>query len=729
MMHNKLFFSSPLLLFYASFSFLTNFIVLALTITILVLPESTPCAQWSLVNPSLTGSPLYDIAFLTPSVGIAVGANGIVARTIDSGNTWTLQPTPVEYPAPLLSIAFFDENMGYAVGGVFGRTFAIRTFDGGVHWSDATTLFPQGGLRKILIYKESIWVIHWSRTPNLSVSRDTCATWASDTIGDGSFLHDLLFLDDSVGFACGDLGFIGKTGDGGKTWTIKSDSLGGIYQRLCFPSLNNGFAIALGGGIAQTNDLNDQWFWNSGFGGQLNVIHFFNPDSGFILGSWNPTMCIKTEDGGTSWTVNATSVLPQVTAVAFPGKERGVGVCWNGAIHFIHGLADSTREITANTGLHIAHIDFCDSLHGIAGSRNDGAVFLTDDAGATWVKSVIPDSSGILAINGFSNGRILCTMANSEFISPDYGRTWSAAASSRFFNRIFKKEPFSMEAYGVASDDKLYYSQDAGVSWRERGIIAFSNLKQVDGFKKLYFLSPEKGWALSVHGSVSRTVDSGYTWNSAANIPEDISVNDVFFYDESHGWVCGAWGSFTVPLIFFTSNGGATWIKQPNISFNRDLALPTDLIFQAQMFKIRSRDLSAILGLFDGGMIASFDTGKSWKQQTLPQYGSHFFDMFMAQNGDMHVVGDNSRIWKYTADKSNILERNPPIGLHNKKGYLKPMGYGELYDIKGRKVARYNITNVDAVKTLLKAKNLSSGIYFFKSSENAKESIVRKVIP
>jgi hypothetical protein len=49
---------------------------------------------------------------------------------------------------------------------------------------------------------------------------------------DGSSLHDLAFLDDSAGFACGDIGYIVKTGDGGKTWIKKSDSLVGIISYM-----------------------------------------------------------------------------------------------------------------------------------------------------------------------------------------------------------------------------------------------------------------------------------------------------------------------------------------------------------------------------------------------------------------------------------------------------------------------------------------------------------------
>jgi photosystem II stability/assembly factor-like uncharacterized protein len=621
---------------------------------------------------------------------------------------------------------------------VFGRTFAIQTFDGGVHWSDATTLFPQGGLMKIIIHNGNIWVIHWGRTPNLSVSKDTCATWIPDTIGDGSSISDLVFLDDSIGFACGDQRYIGKTEDGGKTWKKMSDSLGmggGVFQKMCFPSPNKGLAISLTGSIAKTDDLSAQWLWSTGVSGQLNVIHFFNGDSGFILGSWNPTICLKTGDGGTNWFVNSTTIFPQVTAVSFPQKDRGVGVCWNGAIHSIHGFFDSTREITANTGWNLRCADFCDSLHGLAGSIEDGTLFLTGDAGVTWVKSIAPDSVGIQSITGFSNGRVILKTAYNEFISPDFGHTWTVSANSSVFIRIFKKEPFSLEAYAIDSGKKLFYSQDAGVSWKALGTISFSNLQLVDGLRRVYFSSPKKGWALSLHGSVSRTEDSGYTWYSMANIPENISVSDLFFYDESHGWVCGSWyinnnPVMTVyPLIFFTADGGATWIKQANLSFYDNLAIPTDIQFQASMLKIRSHDLSVIWGLFDRGVIASFDTGKSWKQQTVPQYGKLFWDMFVSQNGDMYVIGDNSRIWKYTADEGTIGIRNPRIGLHTSKGTVRSTSPYMLYDIKGRMLGKYAFKSGNGIGSLKKSGTLSTGIYFLRPEEKSNLGTIKIVIP
>jgi len=658
-------------------------ILLVLCVLGIAVAVSAATPGWSLVNPSLTGSALKDAAFISPDRGWAVGENGVVLHTTDSGRTWAVQQTPVAYPAPLFSAAFIDSDTGYAVGGVFGRTFALETCNGGATWQDVTNEFPQGGLRKICVRGGNIWVTRWGRTPNISISRDRCASWHHDTIGNGSFLHDVLFVDGSTGYACGDIGYVGKTTDGGATWRSAGDSLRDVYQQFSFPTKSEGYCLGMGSRIAKkgSSDTLFRLSLNPQISGrlQMNTMAFVSRESGFALGSFGPNVCVFTPDAGGTWEFKYTSIEPQVTKVSYLGGGRSIGICWNGAIHEIWGLADSSKEVTSGTGGNIRTVDFFDSLRGLCGS-DDGSVFATGDAGATWTRTYVPDSSSAGRVVAFANGRALLFTSGRTFISTDYGASWLAGQVSVGSYLIAKAGYSSLSCYSDTSG-RLAWSSDAGSTWAIRGAFSFANQQSNDFLQSIAFTGGRRGWALTFHGAVSYSSDSGYTWHPGTNIP-NIFAQSIYFADSANGWVCGFWGSMYVPLIFATNDGGSTW-SQASIQFALNLAQPTDWPFQAKILKIQGHSLSSLWALSDRGVLVSSDSGKTWLQQTLPQYGKTFSDMFCDPNGTVFVVGDNARIWKHTGIVSSVLR---PSG--SARSDLGGFTYGKssVYNASGRRL-------------------------------------------
>lgn len=676
--------------------------------------------KWNLVNPTLTGSAFHDVVFISPQEGWAVGENGIVVHTSDSGNTWTIQPTPVDYPAPLLSLAFINKDTLYAVGGVFGRTFALKSSNGGNVWIDATNDFPQGGLRKICIKNESVWVARWGRNPNLSVSYDRCQTWHHDTIGEGTLLNDILVVDDSIVIVCGDQGYIGKTTIDDEIWVNNRRS--GVFIKLSYTSRML-YALGMRGQLESSDDKGDTWeniFSISGI--QLNAMHFNeNPatriNDGFVIGSFDPNIIIRIRDipSVTPPEIIESAIQPQVTTLASPSENRSIGVCWNGAIHHLYGLADSSREVTVNTGHHIEVIDFHDSLKGICADE-EGSLFLTADAGEIWKKIHGPDSSRVKTVVAFADGRtLLSTYNNDIFLSADYGNSWTIAQNTEFSLIIKKYKARSTEAYS-SSGNSVLYTSDAGRNWIPRGDVVFNYNRDDDSFIGFYFQSKANGWALSKYGSVSRTLDSGYTWQPLTGISANIVAKDIFFTDSCHGWICGSWsgdGGLFKPLIFYTSDAGSSWTRQANIVFHNNLALPTDIPFQARMFKIRGDILASLWALSDKGILFSNDTGSTWQQQKVPQYGKYFITMFLSEYGDLFVTGDNSRIWKYTGSTDLKVKPTPHLVTHPKNILFGKVG--GIYDLKGRKL------NVNFPLNSLLSDNDLSGVYIILHSDGTKE--------
>jgi len=72
---------------------------------------------------------LYNVWFFTDNQGIAVGDNGTVLKTENSGTTWSDYDSEVDYM--LKALYFTSDDVGYAAG----RGNVIKTLDGGETWA------------------------------------------------------------------------------------------------------------------------------------------------------------------------------------------------------------------------------------------------------------------------------------------------------------------------------------------------------------------------------------------------------------------------------------------------------------------------------------------------------------------------------------------------------------------------------------------------------------------
>lgn len=81
---------------------------------------------------------LTSVYFPTPTLGWAVGHNGVILHSADGGASWSLQNADRDAGsdkagAPLLGVWFSDPSTGFAVG-AYG--YLLMTTDGGATWTD-----------------------------------------------------------------------------------------------------------------------------------------------------------------------------------------------------------------------------------------------------------------------------------------------------------------------------------------------------------------------------------------------------------------------------------------------------------------------------------------------------------------------------------------------------------------------------------------------------------------
>lgn len=207
----------------------------------------------------------------------------------------------------------------------------------------------------------------------------------------------------------------------------------------------------------------------------------------------------------------------------------------------------------------------------------------------------------------------------------------------------------------VAVGDKghILVSADNGTSWKQAAVPVQHLLTAVD------FVGPDKGWAVGHEGVILHTVDGGASWelqyanphrvlsdaemdqlteDQFAKLPQAGSpLLDVWFRDESNGFVVGAYGMF-----LGTQDGGKTW---------QDVASRIENFDGWHLNAIdANKDGVVYIAGEKGVLFRSDDGGENWVTLTSPYAGSYFGAMTGAGVDDVFVFGLQGNAFK-SADR------------------------------------------------------------------------------
>jgi photosystem II stability/assembly factor-like uncharacterized protein len=185
----------------------------------------------------------------------AVGHGGIVLRSIDAGERWTLVAGQPEGREVLLSIRIGPDGRGLAVGG-FG--YALRTADGGAHWERATLVEGDAGerhLNRIFLSPAGTWLVAAEGGLVLR-GEERGQRWQAVKTPYAGSLWSGAALGQGVLLACGMRGNIVRSSDDGRSWSAAQvPGLGSLTAvaplpdgRCVLAGVDGGFAVGSAGG-------------------------------------------------------------------------------------------------------------------------------------------------------------------------------------------------------------------------------------------------------------------------------------------------------------------------------------------------------------------------------------------------------------------------------------------------------------------------------------------------
>ena len=370
----------------------------------------------------------------------------------------------------------------------------------------------------------------------------------------------------------------------------------------------------------KTSGLSDTATWSligpevvpNGDGGQgrINIVtpSPYNPN--IILIGTAASGLWQTNDGGTTWTINAAmDKLPNV------------------------GISDIVYDPIDPNTIYVATGDADGSGSGIAQPTTTSLGLLkSTDNGSSWSMTGLNWDVSVavirkIDINKVNNKRILAATDAGLYLSLDAGTTWATIMSNGFFDVIAHPTNPSIvyAAQGDLSSFNVFYkSTDSGSSFSIMGSgqipsdIWASRLEVSDA-------SPNTVYVIGANTSgglrgIYRSTDAGATWNTQATTP-DILANDIagtpnfsaqgwydlaFEVDDSNANILYVGGI----NIWKSTNAGVTWNIISYWSYPS--SNPSYVHADIHDITISPFSNSKIYAATDGAMHLSSNSGNSW---------------------------------------------------------------------------------------------------------------------
>lgn len=266
----------------------------------------------------------------------------------------------------------------------------------------------------------------------------------------GSWLYDVHFPTDQVGYACGGTAFgmyrniIVKTSDGGQTWSevTVNEYPGYVFTDIYFIDENVGFVTGSAAGLLKTTDgglsfspisfseyhlVYDIVFSTDNIG-FLSAMKPYDPD-GDGLHHDAIYRILKTTDQGESWAINF--VVDTVYDASTIDKTKQI---------------NRIQFLDANTGFVVG---------------NAGLFMKTTDAGATWDVTTIPPYTNLSAVYFTSPTTGYINNAGGIYKTTNGGTTWTV--QNIFPLDIIHEIRFANDTIGYAlGEDGIYKTINGG---------------------------------------------------------------------------------------------------------------------------------------------------------------------------------------------------------------------------------------------------------------------------
>ncbi len=565
--------------------------IIFIIIAVIVINDLYSQSNWTFIN--YNGS-LNGTSFCNANTGWTIGYNGMIFKTTNGGLNWLRQnnSTPAKY---LNSISALSPDTCIAAG---SNRSLIMTTNGGINWIDVNSYQNTGYNSLTFANRNTGWVLssnkifkttnsglNWTLTDSLPVylkmiqftdintgyalkydnsvlfkSIDGGYNWNQITTPYSNVVS-FHFLNSNTGFCTGN-GKLTKTTDGGLNWSLVfTHTYSWIY--LYYSNINTAYTLDNFGAIYKSQNSGLNWTYiKSDTTGHYNRWMYVQDSMNIYYGT-NYQRLNKSSTGGTTWVTVIKSDYPEF------GDFTGSNFFDANTGYFYSG---NYITKTTNTGLNFSRT----SINNFSGSRihfcnpntgyrtvSSSSVYKTTNGGDYWFSTCNFQNVGFFNLYflnqntgwavGFYQDVLIFNMELCLARTTNGGINWLIYHNYPMTLGSFRSAYFINEntgwCKGVNEDGSSKF-----IATTTNGGINFVNIKSIETETGGEFLINANTGFAAAGTNIYKTTNSGANW--LISTFSNCDFRDVFFVNDSTGWICGDRGE-----ILKTTNQGVNWIQ------------------------------------------------------------------------------------------------------------------------------------------------------------------------
>jgi photosystem II stability/assembly factor-like uncharacterized protein len=566
---------------------------------------------------------------------------------------------------------------------------------------------PQGNPISSLMYfnKDVVWASVSGGGSQLK-STNGGDTWKTIVLPEVFYGRDVFFLDDNIGWACGEH-YLFKTTDGGKNWDTQKYDSSITFYKVAFTNERLGWLTGGGSRIYNTTDGGKNWNLQANFNGYINSFSLVDSLHLWAVNTDGPVGAVGgaifyTKDGGKNWLADST--VDWGYDIQFVDSLNG----WISGKDKITHTTDGGK--TWNTQFNMSgnwiNISIPDKKHGFAITSSN--IVVTTNGGDTWEIKNNLDPYDLNTISFYDSLNGLAAGWGGVIVkTTDGGTNWKLITKS-LTNSQLRNIFFIDNSTGwiCGYNGTILKTTNSGDNWTK--LITNNSA----GLGSIYFIDQQNGFAVGSGGIIMKTNDGGTSWTSSNN--GTISWNDIDFSNYPTGWVVGG-DSFTECRLIKTTDGGGTWNEDTSISLTTgnseihftsketgwlligDLGLAVQQLYKTtdggntwNLIKWNYSDtaysswqfISDNVGWistfpYPSGIFHTINGGESWEKYNTPEsfISISFIDSLTgwgASLREIYITKDGGKTWTHQQVSGDQLARVNFI--NNKLGFA--IGYG-----------------------------------------------------
>jgi photosystem II stability/assembly factor-like uncharacterized protein len=455
------------------------------------------------------GLDFESIVWINETEGVIVGEN-LIIRTSDGGATW--EEVLQKFDTRFLDVAFLSNGHGVVVG---EKGVIFTSSDFGKSWEQRSS-GTQNNLRSVA-KTASTQLVAVGQNGEILQSINSGTTWSKVSSGTNLELNDITFVNENTAFITANQGRILKSFDKGNTWNAMAIAANRDLFGLVFSDPMTGYVVGQNGAMLKTSNGGETWIeLISNTTQTLRKVTVSPIDSRVIVAVGDIATIVRTVNAGSTFSklnLGATNTRnlkniafkPNSALSSTVGQEGYLLNSTNSGANWVQKFAGIRNNFTA--------VDFKSINTGYIAGEN-GGVFVTSNGAATLISRPIPEPILIQTI---------------DFWNTSYGFTSSAGG-------------------------KIYRTGNSGSNWVP---LSLSVNRTISGF---YLFAPSVIYAAGNNGYITRSTDSGVTWDQTVKSNTTKHLKDVTFFDFIFGFAIGENGQIS------RSAGGNEWETLPKVT-------------------------------------------------------------------------------------------------------------------------------------------------------------------